>query len=532
MPRTRVEVKDEDGRTVKDEGVLVGEILKRAGATLGGDLRGNAMTTYVLASASDGYQVLFSLAELDPAFAGRRSSSPTPSTANRSSPTRGRSGWCRRGTRARRDPSGCCSAWTSSASRSSDVGTRAIAVALFCAALASSRLPAQAAYKWALPAGFPPPPVPADNPMSEAKVSLGRHLFYDTRLSGNGTQSCATCHEQSRAFTDGRRAKRRVHRRGASSRQHEPGQRGLRASADVGQPVVHAPRGSGAGADVRRHPIELGLDGRIRGSDRRAGATYQRCSAPPSTRRADSRDNIVKAIAAFERSIVSARSPYDRYHFDRDEAAISERRNAARCCFTAVRFPASPATAGSTSRTRWARRGVPWRWSSTTPGCTTCRGLLSYPTENAGVFDITRNAADVGKFKAPTLRNIAVTAPYMHDGSVATLEEAIDHYAAGGRTIASGPNAGVGRDNPNKSRCDSRLHADAGTARGPDGVPAVADRRGTAAGSRSPIPGCANQTVDHVGSNPPCRSAIRTFSFVSNGWRTTYATGRRRSLRG
>ena len=68
MPRTTVEVKDEDGRPVKYEGVLVGELLKRAGATLGGDMRGNAMTTYVLASASDGYQVLFSLAELDPAF--------------------------------------------------------------------------------------------------------------------------------------------------------------------------------------------------------------------------------------------------------------------------------------------------------------------------------------------------------------------------------------------------------------------------------------------------------------------------------
>ncbi len=72
MTRTKVEVKDEDGRTVTYEGVLVGEILKRAGATLGGDLRGNAMTTYVLASASDGYQVVFSLAELDPAFSNSR----------------------------------------------------------------------------------------------------------------------------------------------------------------------------------------------------------------------------------------------------------------------------------------------------------------------------------------------------------------------------------------------------------------------------------------------------------------------------
>ena len=73
-------------------------------------------------------------------------------------------------------------------------------------------------------------------------------------------------------------------------------------------------------------------------------------------------------------------------------------------------------------------------------------------SENTGVFEASAaHPAYVGKFKAPTLRNVAVTAPYMHDGSVATLEDAIDHYAAGGRTIATGANAGVGRDNPNKS---------------------------------------------------------------------------------
>src|SRR5215510_1802750 len=70
MPRKRVEIKDEDGRTVAYEGVLVGEILKRAGATLGSDMRGSAVASYVVASASDGYQVVFSLAELDPAFTG------------------------------------------------------------------------------------------------------------------------------------------------------------------------------------------------------------------------------------------------------------------------------------------------------------------------------------------------------------------------------------------------------------------------------------------------------------------------------
>ena len=64
-------------------------------------------------------------------------------------------------------------------------------------------VPAQETYRWDLPRGLPPPAVPVDNPMSQAKVTLGRYLFYDSRLSGNGTQSCATCHEQARAFTGG-----------------------------------------------------------------------------------------------------------------------------------------------------------------------------------------------------------------------------------------------------------------------------------------------------------------------------------------
>jgi cytochrome c peroxidase len=78
-------------------------------------------------------------------------------------------------------------------------------------------------------------------------------------------------------------------------------------------------------------------------------------------------------------------------------------------------------------------------------------GRGAYPANNTGIAEITGRPEDMGRFRAPSLRNVAVTAPYMHDGSIATLSEVIDHYAAGGRTIASGPNAGVGRDNPLKS---------------------------------------------------------------------------------
>ena len=95
------------------------------------------------------------------------------------------------------------------------------------------------------------------------------------------------------------------------------------------------------------------------------------------------------------------------------------------------------------------QRAAPVEFHNT--GLYNLAGLLSYPAENTGLHAVTQDAKDVGKFKPPTLRNVGVTAPYMHDGSVATLEDAIDHYAAGGRTLGDGRYRGVGRGNPNKT---------------------------------------------------------------------------------
>src|SRR5262249_40584715 len=144
-------------------------------------------------------------------------------------------------------------------------------------------------------------------------------------------------------------------------------------------------------------------------------------------------------------------SAYDRYHFGREEGAISDAAKRGEIlfhsrplsCFTChggVHFSNAMGSARRTSAVEFNNTGL-----------YNLAGALSYPASDTGLFEITRQASDVGKFKAPTLRNIAVTAPYMHDGSVATLEDAIEHYAAGGRTIASGASRGVGHDNPNKS---------------------------------------------------------------------------------
>jgi cytochrome c peroxidase len=330
---------------------------------------------------------------------------------------------------------------------------RATAAVLFCALLASIRLPAQPAYNWVLPSGFAAPPVPADNPMSDAKVTLGRHLFYDTRLSGNGRQSCASCHEQSRAFAEGRA--RSV---GSTGELHPRGSMSLVNVAYAqtltwANPWLIRLEDQALVPMYGDNPIELGLDGADRWMDTLAqDATYQAlfraAFAGPDPY---SRGNVVKAIAAFERSIVSARSPYDRYHFDRDETAISEAAKRGEVLFHSRPLSCFTCHGGIhfSNAMGVPRPGMALQLHNT--GLYNLAGRPSYPKGNAGLFEITGKAEDAGKFKAPTLRNIAVTAPYMHDGSVATLEEAIDHYAAGGRTIASGPNAGVGRDNPNKS---------------------------------------------------------------------------------
>ena len=191
---------------------------------------------------------------------------------------------------------------------------------------------------------------------------------------------------------------------------------------------------------LARLRAEPAISGAVRdGVRRRGGSVFTRA--------------IVKALAAFERTIVSARSPYDRYHYDRDEARDLRAARRGEMVFLSRPLSCFRCHGGFTIFGRDGPRGAARACTSnsTTPGSTTSPARCRIPPPNTGVYEVTHKPEDVGKFKAPTLRNIAVTAPYMHDGSVATLEDAIAHYAAGGRTIAEGPNRGVGHDNPNKS---------------------------------------------------------------------------------
>jgi cytochrome c peroxidase len=202
------------------------------------------------------------------------------------------------------------------------------------------------------------------------------------------------------------------------------------------------------------HPLELGLregDGFL--SALRSDSKYRELFgfAFPEPAARFTIANVTKAIASFERSIISARSPWDRYHYERDDGAVSEAAKRGEILFFSQRLSCFRCHGGFNFSGATASEGHEVREPEFhNTGLYNIPGAIAYPASNLGIFEFTRDPKDVGKFKAPTLRNIALTAPYMHDGSIADLGEVLDHYAAGGRTVPAGPHAGVGHDNPNK----------------------------------------------------------------------------------
>lgn len=311
-------------------------------------------------------------------------------------------------------------------------------------------------YIWDLPPGFPRPKVPADNPMSQAKVELGRHLFYDTRLSSDGTFSCSSCHQQARAFADekprGVGVTGEVHPRGSMSLANiayspvltwaNPTQRKLETQALV--PMF--------GED----PVELGLAGKEKDMLARLSAVpkYQDlfAAAFPGEANPITLLNVTRGIASFQRSLLSGRSPYDRYRTGLDPIAMSDSAKRGEELFFSERTECFHCHGGFnlTETADYIGKGfLEIEFHNT--GLYNIGGAGAYPAPNTGVHSVSDDEEDMGRFKAPTLRNIDVTAPYMHDGSIATLEEVIAHYEAGGRTIASGPNAGDGSKSPLKS---------------------------------------------------------------------------------
>lgn len=310
-------------------------------------------------------------------------------------------------------------------------------------------------FEWQLPEGFPAPRVPEGEEMSAEKVDLGLHLFYDVRLSGNQTQSCASCHQQELAFTDGlpvaEGSTGQLHPRNSMSLTNAGYQPALNWANPNEVSLAHQALTPLFGED----PVELGLAGMEDQLVARleADSTYQRlfAAAWPDRGTPVSVETITRALAAFQRTLISGDSPVDRYRRG-DRSALSESARRGQALFFSERLECFHCHGGLgfTGTFDFEGKSAP-EVEYHNNGLYNIDGNGGYPPQNPGLHEFTGRAEDMGRFKAPTLRNIALTAPYMHDGSIATLDEVLDHYSAGGRTIATGPYAGVGSANPNKS---------------------------------------------------------------------------------
>ena len=334
-----------------------------------------------------------------------------------------------------------------------------VAVAAACAAGAWLLLSGSSAdaFRWNLPAWVPPPAVPADNPMSVAKVELGRHLFYDLRLSADRTMSCATCHHQDKAFTDGRAVAEGI-----------TGEKGSRSAMGLAN-VAYLPTLTWANPLLKslevqalipifgEHPVEMGMAGREAElfARLRGDATYRRLFAqafPAEARQGEaalySLSTVTKAMAAFERSLLSFNSPYDRYKYGGEPAAISVAARRGEALFFGEKMECYHCHGGFTFNDNVTHSRLPFpEFGYHNTGLYNVDGQGSYPADNPGIGEFTGEASDRGRFRTASLRNVAVTAPYMHDGSIATLEDVIrQHYALAGRSTSV-----TGRPSPMRS---------------------------------------------------------------------------------
>ena len=263
---------------------------------------------------------------------------------------------------------------------------------------------------------------PADNPLTEEAVQLGRRLFYDKQLSGDNTVSCSTCHMQHLAFTDGKA--RAV---GVSGKPLEFNSMSLanllwgaqrffwngRAGSLEEQALVPIQHPDEMAQDLDELVGELETDETY--ADQFRGA-YGRISA----------DNIARALASFVRTLISANSRYDQYL--RGEVKLSAQEELGRKLFMA--HPDVKVSQRGANCIDCHSQFLTSGFSAQFDGFSN-NGLDTDAMLNPGLKILTGQDADRGKFKVPTLRNIALTAPYMHDGRFSTLEQVLDHYNEG-----------------------------------------------------------------------------------------------------
>jgi cytochrome c peroxidase len=309
-------------------------------------------------------------------------------------------------------------------------------------------------FKWQLPANFPVPVVPDDNPLTVEKVALGRYLFYDKQLSGSGTMACASCHQQSLAFTDGKKTP-----------MGSTGQQLARNSMPLGNvaylnyltwsnPLMNTIEEQMLVPMFGDAPIELGLSESVDAVLTRfrndSGYVARFKAAFPHEDDPFTIANLVSSIASFERTMISATSAYDRFRGG-DANAMSESAQRGLAAFRMEKLDCYHCHAEPTFTTSFVSANTPKAPRDfRNDGIYNIDGMGAYPPNNTGLYGFTHFNNDMGKFRVPTLRNIMLTAPYFHDGSAATIDDVIDSYAHGGRLLATGPYAGDGSQSPHR----------------------------------------------------------------------------------
>lgn len=273
------------------------------------------------------------------------------------------------------------------------------------------------------PLGLPVVPVPTDNPPTPETVALGRKLFYDKRLSANNSISCASCHNPRLNFTD-----------------HQPHSTGVGGKLGTrnAPTVLNAAYERAQFWDGRAKTLEEQVGGPMANSvemNQPHEVAVKKLNADPEIKREFEKafgpgdvtlGKIEQAIASFERTLISGDSPFDRYEFGGDKKALS------------------PAAIRGLAVFKDPHRGncavchtISQRYALFTDGKFHNLGVgVNDEGELAdlGRYDETKRDADKGAFKTPALRNVALTAPYMHDGSLKTLKEVVDFYAGHGNS--------------------------------------------------------------------------------------------------
>ncbi len=262
------------------------------------------------------------------------------------------------------------------------------------------------------PLGLPAVPIPQDNPMTVEKVELGKMLYFDKRLSKDETISCATCHDPNHAYAEDR---------------------------PTSEGIFQQVGGRNANSVINTaYFTELFWDGRAKSLEEQAGGPVENpiemgakmelvikkiADVPEYKKRFKdvfgtdvTRDGIVKAIAAFERTILSGNSPYDKY-MNGDKSAMSEDAVKGMALFQGPKMCAVCHSGPTFSNGAYFNSGAGKG-----------KGL-----EDGGLMEVTKKETDKGKFRVPMLRDAAKTGPYMHDGSIPTLREAVAFMASGGK---------------------------------------------------------------------------------------------------